>query len=75
MLCPANVCFACAGGKLPWQVVLVLGFSNIVADALSMGTGEYMSSKAHQEFAISEKKREEWSVMHKLWMMRVCGVR
>jgi DNA damage-binding protein 1 len=51
-----------AGGKLPWQVVLVLGFSNIVADALSMGTGEYMSSKAHQEFAISEKKREEWCV-------------
>lgn len=26
-------------------VVLVLGFSNIFADALSMGVGEYLSSK------------------------------
>jgi VIT1/CCC1 family predicted Fe2+/Mn2+ transporter len=27
------------------QVVLVLGFSNILADALSMGVGEYLSSQ------------------------------
>lgn len=33
------------GGHLPVAVVLVLGFSNIFADALSMGVGEYLSSK------------------------------
>lgn len=30
-----------AGGNLPPQVVLILGFSNIFADALSMGVGTW----------------------------------
>lgn len=34
-----------SGGQLSVGVVLVLGFSNIFADALSMGVGEYLSSK------------------------------
>ncbi len=34
-----------AGGNLGWNVILVLGFSNILADAISMGVGEYLSSK------------------------------
>ncbi|CAM9760856.1 unnamed protein product, partial [Heterosigma akashiwo] len=46
------------GGGLAWQSVLILGFSNILADALSMGVGEYLSSKAHNEYVLSEKKRE-----------------
>ncbi len=33
------------GGNLDWEVILVLGFSNIFADAISMGVGEYLSSK------------------------------
>ncbi len=33
------------GGNLGWEVVLVMGFSNILADAISMGVGEYLSSK------------------------------
>lgn len=51
-----------AGGRLPVQVVLVLGFSNIFADAFSMGMGEYLSSKAHNEFVLKEKERETWWV-------------
>lgn len=43
-------------------VVLVLGFSNIFADALSMGVGEYLSSKAHNEYVMAEKRREEWEL-------------
>mmetsp|Transcript_22508 Transcript_22508/g.35382 ORF Transcript_22508/g.35382 Transcript_22508/m.35382 type:complete len:275 (-) Transcript_22508:366-1190(-) len=50
------------GGGLAWQSVLILGFSNILADALSMGVGEYLSSKAHNEYVLSEKKREEWEL-------------
>jgi len=38
-----------AGGRLPPSVVLILGFSNIFADALSMGVGEFLSSKAESE--------------------------
>jgi VIT1/CCC1 family predicted Fe2+/Mn2+ transporter len=51
-----------AGGGLDWPVVLVLGFSNIFADALSMGVGEYLSSKAHNEYVLAEKRREEWEL-------------
>jgi VIT1/CCC1 family predicted Fe2+/Mn2+ transporter len=29
--------------------VLILGFSNILADALSMGVGEYLSSKVTRQ--------------------------
>jgi VIT1/CCC1 family predicted Fe2+/Mn2+ transporter len=50
----------CAGGKLPPSVVLILGFSNIFADALSMGVGEFLSSKAENEWILSERNREEW---------------
>ncbi|CAM9231413.1 unnamed protein product [Pylaiella littoralis] len=58
----AIVAGAAAGGRLPVAVVLVLGFSNIFADALSMGVGEYLSSKAHNEYVMAEKKREEWEL-------------
>jgi vacuolar iron transporter family protein len=49
-----------AGGKLPPSVVLILGFSNIFADALSMGVGEFLSSKAESEWIFAERSREEW---------------
>lgn len=57
-----------AGGQLPVQVVLVLGFSNIFADAFSMGMGEYLSSKAHNEFVLKEREREAWYVCIYVWM-------
>lgn len=44
------------------SVVLVLGFSNILADALSMGVGEFLSSKAHNEWVLSERLREKWEL-------------
>jgi DNA damage-binding protein 1 len=49
-----------AGGKLSTGVVLILGFSNILADALSMGVGEFLSSKAENEWILSERRREMW---------------
>ena len=51
-----------AGGKMPASVVLVLGFSNIFADALAMGVGEFLSSKAENEWILSERKRENWEM-------------
>jgi len=43
-------------------VVLVLGFSNIFADALAMGVGEFLSSKAENEWILSERRRENWEM-------------
>ena len=45
------------GGRLPVAVVLVLGFSNIFADALSMGVGEYLSSKVRPVHVSAEAYR------------------
>jgi hypothetical protein len=50
------------GGQLSPEVVLILGISNILADALSMGVGEHLSSKAHNEFVMSERDREVWEM-------------
>jgi hypothetical protein len=51
-----------AGGNMPVPVVLVLGFSNIFADALAMGVGEFLSSKAENEWILSERRRESWEM-------------
>eukprot|EP00934_Nitzschia_sp_Nitz4_P001375 Nitzschia sp. Nitz4//scaffold48_size128905//70480//71730//NITZ4_003601-RA/size128905-augustus-gene-0.8-mRNA-1//1//CDS//3329552985//1375//frame0 len=51
-----------AGGGMSASVVLVLGFSNIFADALSMGVGEFLSSKAENEWILSERRREVWEL-------------
>ncbi|GKY95453.1 hypothetical protein MPSEU_000506900 [Mayamaea pseudoterrestris] len=51
-----------AGGRLSPQIVLILGVSNIFADALSMGVGEFLSSKAENEWILSERSREEWEL-------------
>ena len=51
-----------AGGNLSSGVVLILGFSNILADALAMGVGEFLSSKAENEWILSERRREEWEL-------------
>jgi len=50
------------GGSLSPKVVLILGFSNIFADALSMGVGEFLSSKAENEWILSEREREAWEM-------------
>ena len=50
------------GGGLGTDVILVLGFSNILADALSMGVGDALSSKAEQEYVLAEKDRETWEM-------------
>lgn len=51
-----------AGGSLSPNTVLILGFSNIFADALSMGVGEFLSSKAENEWILSERAREKWEM-------------
>ena len=56
------ICAGAAGGHLSVETVLILGVSNIFADALSMGVGEFLSSKANNEWILSERRREEWEL-------------
>ena len=44
--------------------VLVLGFANLVADAMSMGLGDYVSASTEQDVIIKERRVTEWDVMN-----------
>jgi vacuolar iron transporter family protein len=41
-------------------MILIVGVSNVIGAALAMGAGEYLSSKAHRDFVMTEKRREKW---------------
>ena len=46
--------------NLPTTIVLILGFSKLIGDAISMGIGDFLSEKAEIDFIKSEYQREEW---------------
>lgn len=51
-----------AGASLESSVVLILGFANLIADGLSMAVGDYLSTKAENEYHQLEQERETWEV-------------
>lgn len=51
-----------AGAGANYQTVLIFGFANQLADAFSMGFGEFISSSAERDNAMSERDREMWEV-------------
>ncbi|KAK7340207.1 hypothetical protein VNO77_20904 [Canavalia gladiata] len=44
--------------------VLVLGFANLVADAISMGFGDFVSATSEQDVIIEERRVTGWDVMN-----------
>jgi DNA damage-binding protein 1 len=52
-----------AGARAHPGLVLLMGAANLIADALSMGIGDYLSERAEDEFVSSERDREarEWA--------------
>jgi len=50
------------GAQLSAGVILVLGMANLIADGFSMAVGNYLGTKSEQDFAKSEREREEWEV-------------
>lgn len=54
-----SIVAAVAGASLPPQTAILMGFSNLIADALSMGLGDFLSSKAENEFELAESEREK----------------
>jgi len=49
---------AVAGAQLSTEVIIMMGFSNLIADAISMGVGDYLSSKAENEYIMFERSKE-----------------
>ncbi|OIW01115.1 hypothetical protein TanjilG_25223 [Lupinus angustifolius] len=57
--------------KEPWKgeyakSVLVLGFSNLVADAITMGVGDFVSVITEHDVIKDERRVREWDVMNNL---------
>lgn len=60
ILTSVAVTFGATGGNFAANVILGLGCSIVTANALHLGIGEYLSSKAHRDFVQTEKRREQW---------------
>lgn len=53
-----------AGAGLSSQVVIILGFANLIADGFAMSVGSYLSKKSEQQNYDKHKKVEYWEVEH-----------
>lgn len=53
-----------AGASLSPGTLLVLGVANLAADGFSMGFGDFISSRAENEYFTKEKDREIWLFEH-----------
>jgi len=57
-------CFAvvtgATGADLGDQVILILGIAALISNAIAMGIADFISDKAENDYALAEKKREEW---------------
>jgi VIT1/CCC1 family predicted Fe2+/Mn2+ transporter len=52
------------GASLSPSVIIILGFANIFADGISMGASNYLGARSEQDYAKSQRKKEEWEVEH-----------
>lgn len=51
-----------AGANLSTSLVFILGIANLIADGISMALGDYLSTKAENEYIAAEHLRETWEV-------------
>jgi len=51
-----------SGARLGPTAVLAMGISNVLADAVSMGAGEWLSSRSYSNFVRKELERETWEL-------------
>jgi len=50
------------GAGLNSQVIIILGFANLLADGFAMGVGSYLSHKSEQQNYLKHKQIEYWEV-------------
>ena len=53
-----------AGGTADPDIILLSGVAGLVAGAISMSLGAYVSTKSEGEFRDAEEQRERWEVEH-----------
>ncbi len=51
-----------AGADLSTGVVFILGVANLIGDGISMAFGDYLSTKAENDYMAAERARELWEV-------------
>lgn len=50
------------GGELALKVILILGFSNLLADGFSMAVGDYLSTKSQNEYEKMIRQNEQLEI-------------
>lgn len=53
-----------AGAGLAPTVVIVLGIANLLADAASMGLGNFLGKRSERRYITTQKKKEAWEIDH-----------
>ena len=53
---------ASQGGGLSQRTIIMMGFANLLADAISMGVGDFLSETAENNYIREEQKREKWEM-------------
>lgn len=51
---------SCFGANMTVKVIFILGLANVIADAISMGLGEFISADLERDYIISELKKEDY---------------
>ena len=59
-----SIIAAAVGASLDMKVIITMGVANLIADGISMGLGDYLSSTFENKYIISEKKKEEYEYDH-----------
>ena len=50
------------GAGMDLNTIILMGVANLNADGISMGLGDYISSKAEADAVLAEYAREKWEV-------------
>lgn len=53
-----------SGAGLDTNIVIILGFANLIADGFSMSVGNYLSTKSEQQAYQRDRAYEYWSIEH-----------
>ncbi|GMH93895.1 hypothetical protein TL16_g12750 [Triparma laevis f. inornata] len=50
------------GAGMDLNTIILMGVANLIADGISMGLGDYISSKAEADAVLAEYEREKWEL-------------
>ena len=59
-----SIIAAAVGANLEMKTIIAMGVANLIADGLSMGLGDYLSSHFENKYINSEKEKEEYEYIH-----------